>query len=278
MTLWILILSFFINTPAEENAQFCTLLENKIAAANAGTKAFDFDFSLLKDNDLIVFGEEHSASNPSSLIFVMNQLNGLWGDSKKCVLLELRKGLNKAEYISVIRSKAPFLRSASINLSLKDRLYYYELFKYYNSNGFKLYFVDHPDTIDPNRAPNHSVRNQFIAKHIHDLHRLKRCESSVLIVGKLHWSNTENTTIKDFLTTLPVTYVSLNFANAQEPETLPVKLNSWNRLCPTKPYNPENLIVFENSTIENLLIYPRRENSPLYGDFDFTLLSPTASF
>ena len=293
MIIYFLVLSISWTAFAEANLGVCQSPDTQLAIAKVvqseKNELSSNNFGkMISDRKVLLAGEAHFYTDTAALVNLISMYAQLRG-TKACVAFEFsQKAVSGEAMLNKIRVGIPELRAAlaDSNFSDDDRkavvdqiTNFEEILRYYDplvaassKHGLKTVAIDHPDHPFV-EAKSDDDRNKAMADEIVRLIDSKSCDSVLAFVGKAHLSRAFGnvTRIQDLMAT-PNNQIAITLNLQMTSETIPVSGRTWTNCEPPQLSKP---LLFQTSVISNEVnIMPNIPKSPLWTDYDFTLMLP----
>lgn len=252
----------------------CARQEQKISWVKSHGKSLNqFDWSKIQSKQLVIVGDEHGMSNPSSILNLIKQSRSKTGT--QCMLFEMSSDFSGDQYVNLLKERTGEPATDLL------RAYYGQIANGAMALGFKLHMVDDPKNWDGESYVTDLEREAHMAATIKELFKTQKCDHAVLVVGKAHVAT--HYYQKDNLPeALLKSGISLSRLNPiQAPNGGRTALEGWNGICLAQSFTPPEALIFENSGIKDDLIIPGF-SEPMtvmkFGSFDYSILFPESNF
>jgi hypothetical protein len=253
----------------------CERQKQKISWVKShGKPLYQFDWSKIQENRLVIIGDAHGVSNPDSILTLIKQSRST--ADKQCVFFEMSSDYSSEQYLKLLRETTGEPEADLL------RRYYGKIANGAIKLGFKLYTVDDPKNWDGTSNTSDYERELHMAATIKDLFETQKCDHAVLIVGKAHVAAKYNyvDNMPQLLLKSGITLTRLNPMQAPNGGR-EAPSEEWNGICASQIFTPSEALIFENSGIKNDLVTPGFY-PPLttmkFGSFDYSVLFPEGQF
>lgn len=263
-----LLAALILGSPLITRADDCADLNKKNMVARAGSSIGAFPWSVVSNKDVVLLGDEHTATAPANLLRVIDAITQSIATPRRlCLFMEFPKSLPLTEFKRLLKPGSDIPTD--------------ELFRQYNeaivdgaeARGLDVHLVDHENNREEDVPLNQ--RDEAIAKNISGLLNEGTCDRGILLIGKAHITPDEpgRKLVAQQLNELSRTSVTVNIQNADE-KLENDQLKSWNGLCSSAREPLPSPLVFSNYDLKSIPLYPRYSPLTLMGYFDFTVLFP----